>query len=83
MDALPIPEETGQPFASTNPGIMHACGHPPTINDAGMAEVVRRCAVRVVGGERVVEPELTMGGEDMSFFLKQCPGCYYNIGVGR
>jgi amidohydrolase len=58
-------------------------GYPPTVNDAGMAEVVRRCAVQVVGAERVVEPELTMGGEDMSFFLRECPGCYYNIGVGR
>jgi amidohydrolase len=27
MDALPITEETGLPFASTNPGAMHACGH--------------------------------------------------------
>ena len=27
MDALPVQEETGLPFASTNPGIMHACGH--------------------------------------------------------
>lgn len=27
MDALPIQEETGLPFASTNPGVMHACGH--------------------------------------------------------
>jgi hippurate hydrolase len=27
IDALPIPEETGLPYASTNPGIMHACGH--------------------------------------------------------
>lgn len=27
MDALPIQEETGLPFASTRPGIMHACGH--------------------------------------------------------
>jgi amidohydrolase len=58
-------------------------GYPPTINDGKMAEVVRRCAVQVVGAERVVEPELTMGGEDMSFFLKQVPGCYYCIGVGR
>jgi amidohydrolase len=24
-----------------------------------------------------------MGGEDMSFFLKRAPGCYYCIGVGR
>ncbi|MEI2689947.1 MAG: amidohydrolase [Anaerolineae bacterium] len=27
MDALPIHEETGLPFASQNPGKMHACGH--------------------------------------------------------
>jgi amidohydrolase len=27
MDALPIAEETGLPFASENPGVMHACGH--------------------------------------------------------
>jgi amidohydrolase len=27
MDALPMPEETGLPFASTVPGAMHACGH--------------------------------------------------------
>ena len=27
IDALPIQEESGVPFASKNPGIMHACGH--------------------------------------------------------
>ena len=27
MDALPMQEETGLPFASRNPGAMHACGH--------------------------------------------------------
>lgn len=27
MDALSIQEETGLPFSSQNPGIMHACGH--------------------------------------------------------
>lgn len=27
MDALPINEESGLPFASKNPGVMHACGH--------------------------------------------------------
>lgn len=26
-DALPIEEQTGLPFASTRPGLMHACGH--------------------------------------------------------
>ena len=27
MDALPIEEKTNLPFASKNPGVMHACGH--------------------------------------------------------
>jgi amidohydrolase len=27
IDALPIQEETGLPFASKNDGVMHACGH--------------------------------------------------------
>ena len=27
IDALPIQEATGLPFASTSPGVMHACGH--------------------------------------------------------
>lgn len=27
FDALPITEETDLPFASQNPGVMHACGH--------------------------------------------------------
>ncbi len=27
MDALPLQEETGLPFASKRPGVMHACGH--------------------------------------------------------
>jgi hippurate hydrolase len=27
IDALPIPEQSGLPYASTSPGVMHACGH--------------------------------------------------------
>lgn len=27
MDALPIVEQTGKPYASATPGVMHACGH--------------------------------------------------------
>ena len=27
MDALPIREKTGLPYASRDAGVMHACGH--------------------------------------------------------
>jgi amidohydrolase len=30
----------------------------------------------------VVEPEKTMGGEDMSYFLQQSKGCFFLLGVG-
>lgn len=34
IDALPITEDTGLPFASKNPGVMHACGHDAHISIA-------------------------------------------------
>ncbi|MEZ0212890.1 MAG: M20 family metallopeptidase [Xanthobacteraceae bacterium] len=41
MDALPIHEETGLPFASTVPGKSHACGHDiHTVTLLGVAEVL-------------------------------------------
>ncbi|UCG81606.1 MAG: amidohydrolase [Desulfobacterales bacterium] len=58
-------------------------GYPPLLNDESMAEVVGRCAGDVVGKERVIEPEPTMGGEDMAFYLERSKGCFFFLGVGR
>ncbi|MBU0736281.1 MAG: M20/M25/M40 family metallo-hydrolase, partial [Proteobacteria bacterium] len=44
---------------------------------------VRRCAEKVVGEERVIEPAPTMGGEDMAFYLERSKGCFFCVGVGR
>ena len=44
MDALPIVEATGAPYASRRPGAMHACGH-----DAHMAVA---CGVALLAHER-------------------------------
>ncbi len=55
-------------------------GNPPVVNDAGIAALARRAAVRVVGEAAVVEPEPTMGGEDMAIYFERVPGCFVFIG---
>lgn len=45
IDALPIQEETGLPFASRVPGVMHACGH-----DGHAA--MQLAAARILAAER-------------------------------
>ena len=43
MDALPIEETTGAPHASTNPGVMHACGHDGhTVSLLGAAALLQQ-----------------------------------------
>ncbi len=55
--------------------------YPPVINDANMAQLVKSVAEEVIETPLGVVPECqTMGGEDMSFFLQQVPGCYFFLG---
>lgn len=50
MDALPIHEETGLPFASTVAGKMHACGHDiHTATLLGVAAVLKDIAPMLAG----------------------------------
>ncbi len=50
--------------------------YPPVINDANVAELVRSQAEQVIETPIGIVPECqTMGGEDMSFFLEEVPGC--------
>ena len=50
FDALPIQEATGLPFASRNPGVMHACGHDAhTAILLGTASVLSRLRGEIAG----------------------------------
>lgn len=52
MDALPITEKTGLPFASTHPGFMHACGHDG--HTAMLLELARRLSAKKALGVNVL-----------------------------
>jgi amidohydrolase len=55
--------------------------YPPVINDERMTSLVRSIAETVIESPLGVVPECqTMGGEDMSFFLQEVPGCYFFLG---
>ncbi|XGV96153.1 MAG: M20 family metallopeptidase [Leptolyngbya sp. BL-A-14] len=55
--------------------------YPPVINDERMANLVRSVAETVIESRMGVVPQCqTMGGEDMSFFLQEVPGCYFFLG---
>ncbi|MBW4420427.1 MAG: amidohydrolase [Myxacorys californica WJT36-NPBG1] len=55
--------------------------YPPVINDGAIADLVRSVAETVIESPLGVVPNCqTMGGEDMSFFLQEIPGCYFFLG---
>lgn len=54
--------------------------YPAVVNDVQIAALVERVSRSVLGEQAVIRPEMTMGGEDMSFFLEKIPGCYFFLG---
>lgn len=66
MDALPLQEKTGEEFASTKPGVMHACGHDShTAMLMGAVMLLLRDANRMRGTVRCIfqpSEELAPGG---------------------
>ena len=66
--------------------------YPPLINNPRITELVRNVALDVVAdtdslmpnnlisNDRVTPHCQTMGGEDMSYFLQEVPGCYFFLG---
>lgn len=57
-------------------------GYPPLVNDAGIFEIVRAVATRVLGADRVRDIEPVMGGEDFAYYLRQIPGAFVFFGIG-
>jgi amidohydrolase len=55
----------------------------PLMNDPTMADLMKSVGEEIVGKNRVKGDLRTMGGEDMSYFLKQVPGCFAFVGSAK
>lgn len=67
IDALPIEEKTGLPFASEHPGLMHACGHDAhAAMLLGAARLLWEMRAEIPGTVRLIfQPaEETIGGAE-------------------
>lgn len=99
MDALPMPEETGLPFASATAGVMHACGHDAHVAMlAGAAELLARRVdslrgeVRFMfqpgeegwhGARHMIEDGLLDPLPDAAFALHVMPNAPHGVVGGR
>ncbi len=54
-------------------------GYPPTVNSELESEKIASAAAKIVS-DGVRPPYLTMGAEDMSYYLQKVPGCFFFIG---
>ncbi|MET0424787.1 MAG: amidohydrolase [Actinoplanes sp.] len=57
-------------------------GVPPVINDRMASAVIAGAAGAALGADRVVEAEISMGGEDFAFYLDHVPGAMIRLGTG-
>jgi amidohydrolase len=57
--------------------------YPPTINSVRETEFARKVMAGIVGEDKVLVQEPTMGAEDFSYMLQAKPGCYSFIANGE
>lgn len=55
-------------------------GFIPIVNDPAMTALVREVGADLLGEENVEESPLEMGAEDFSYFAREAPGCFFDLG---
>jgi len=56
--------------------------YPPTVNHPAETAFARAVMADIVGADRVLDQEPTMGAEDFAYMLQARPGCYVFIANG-
>lgn len=72
IDALSIGEKTGLPFASQEPGMMHACGHDAhAAMLVGAAEILMACRDSLAGSVRLLFQPAEETGQGARLLIEQ------------
>jgi amidohydrolase len=62
--------------------VVYTRGVPPVVNDRMASAIIAGAAGAALGADRVVEAEISMGGEDFAFYLDHVPGAMIRLGTG-
>jgi amidohydrolase len=62
--------------------VTYTRGVPPVVNDRLATAIIAGAAAAALGPDRVIEAEISMGGEDFAFYLDGVPGSMIRLGTG-
>lgn len=57
-------------------------GYPVLINEGGMTALVKSVSSHILGADKVLEIPPVLASEDMAFYLREVPGCFFFVGAG-
>jgi amidohydrolase len=63
--------------------VTYTRGVPPVVNDRTCTAVIAGAAGAALGPDRVIEAEISMGGEDFACYLEHVPGAMIRLGTGE
>ena len=67
--------------ATVKTNIPASKGNPVTVNDPALTARMLPSLEKVAGQDNLVDPGLTMGAEDFSYFAQQVPGLFFFVGA--
>lgn len=62
---------------------LHVKGAPVVFNDEAVARLVADVAAPIVGEDNVLTIPPPQAGDDVTFFLREAPGCYFLVGCAN
>jgi len=62
-------------------GVKFWRGYPTLVNDSGMVDIVKEIAADIIGEDKVLPQNPSVGGEDFAFFAQKVPSAMWSLGA--